>query len=131
MNKEIPIFFAIDNGYIPFLAVTLQSVIENANKNYNYAIRILHTNVKKENIDKIKNIYESEKVSIEFVDLSKEIENYFYEETAAILDLSVGTVKSRLSRARIQLKKILEQDKEPYQSFFVSNEVDKEQDDEL
>ena len=61
----------------------------------------------------------------------KDIENYSYEEIAAILDLSVGTVKSRLSRARIQLKKILEQDKEPYQSFFVSNEVDKEQDDEL
>ena len=51
--REIPIFFAIDDGYIPFLAVTLQSVIENANKNYKYAIRILNTNVKKENVDKI------------------------------------------------------------------------------
>ena len=49
----------------------------------------------------------------------REIEGYSYEEIAAYLHLSVGTVKSRLSRARIQLKKILEQNKEPYQSFFV------------
>ena len=30
MNKKaevIPIFFAVDDGYIPFLAVTLQSIV--------------------------------------------------------------------------------------------------------
>ena len=32
-NKNvIPIFFAIDDGYIPFLAVSLQSLIENSKK---------------------------------------------------------------------------------------------------
>ena len=50
MNKEIPVFFAIDNAYIPFFAVTLQSVIENSSEAYNYIINILHTNVNKENI---------------------------------------------------------------------------------
>lgn len=48
----------------------------------------------------------------------RDLENYSYEEIATILDLSLGTVKSRLSRARGSLKKILEQDKEPYKSFF-------------
>ena len=72
--KEIPIFFAVDDGYLPFLAVTLQSLIENASKNYNYAIKVLYTNVSEENKNKILK-YESENVNIEFVDL-----NYYLEE---------------------------------------------------
>lgn len=71
--KDIPIFFAIDDGYIPFIAVALQSLIENASKDYNYLIKILHTNVQKEHMEQIK-IFESENVSIEFVDLSYYIE---------------------------------------------------------
>ena len=35
-RKEIPIFLATDDNYIPFLAVTLQSMIENASKKYDY-----------------------------------------------------------------------------------------------
>lgn len=48
----------------------------------------------------------------------RDIEDYSYDEIAEILELSLGTVKSRLSRARMALKKILMQNKEPYQSFF-------------
>lgn len=48
----------------------------------------------------------------------RDIEEKAYEEIAEILALSLGTVKSRISRARQALKKILEQDKEPYRSFF-------------
>lgn len=71
--KEIPIFFAIDDGYTPFLAVALQSLIENASKDYKYLIKILHTNVEKEHMQQIKK-FESENVSIEFVDLSYYVE---------------------------------------------------------
>lgn len=69
----IPIFFAIDDAYTPYLAVALQSLIENANKKYKYLIKILHTNVQEEHMKQIKK-YESENVSIEFVDLSYYIE---------------------------------------------------------
>ena len=41
--EVIPIFFAVDDVYSPFLAVTLQSLIENASKNYYYSIKILYT----------------------------------------------------------------------------------------
>ena len=61
--KEIPIFFAIDDQYIPFLAVALKSLIENANKDYKYLIKVLHTNVQEEHMKQIKK-YEDENVNI-------------------------------------------------------------------
>ena len=71
--KEIPIFFAIDDQYIPFLAVALKSLIENANKDYKYLIKVLHTNVQEDHMKQIRK-YENENVNIEFVDLSYYIE---------------------------------------------------------
>lgn len=70
----IPIFFAIDNGYMPFLAVALESLIENSSKQYYYSIKILYTNISEENKKKI-NKYKRENVNIEFVDL-----NYYIEK---------------------------------------------------
>lgn len=89
MNKEIPVFFAVDNGYIPFLSVALRSLIDNTSKENVYAIKILYTNVTEENKIKIKK-YETENISIEFVDLNKQLEeikeklytrNYFSNTT--------------------------------------------------
>lgn len=72
-NKEIPIFFAIDDGYTPFLAVALKSLLVNANKDYNYSIKVLHTNVGEVHKNQIKK-FECENVNVEFVDLSYYIE---------------------------------------------------------
>ncbi len=73
-SKVIPIFFAVDDGYIPFLAVSLESMLENASKDYYYVIKVLYTNISDENKEKILK-YESENAKIEFVDL-----NYYLEE---------------------------------------------------
>ena len=40
LNNEIPIFFAVDDRYIPFLAVSLQSLIDNSSKENHYIIKI-------------------------------------------------------------------------------------------
>ena len=81
MNKNIvPVFMAVDDGYIPFLGVALKAVIENSSKENKYEIKILYTRVSEENQNKIK-AYETENVSIEFVDLSSklhEIEDKLY-----------------------------------------------------
>lgn len=74
MNKEIPVFFAVDNGYIPFLGVALSSLIENTSKENKYAIKVLYTSVTEENKARIKK-YEKENISIEFVDLNKQLED--------------------------------------------------------
>ncbi len=71
--KVIPIFFAIDDKYTPFIAVALKSLIENASKEYNYQIKILHTNVQKKHMEQIKK-FENANVNIEFVDLGYYIE---------------------------------------------------------
>ena len=73
IKKEIPIFTATDDNYVPFVAVTLESMLANASKDYKYTIKILTTSVSDENIAKIKK-YENEDVSIEFVDLKKVLE---------------------------------------------------------
>lgn len=73
-GKEIPIFFAVDDNYMPFLAVSLQSLIANVSGKNHYSIKVLHTNISAENKKKISR-YERENVNIEFVDL-----NYYIEK---------------------------------------------------
>lgn len=64
-----------------------------------------------------------EELSVDYrtIIVLRDIEGYSYEEIALQLELSIGTVKSRLSRARMKLKQVLEQNKEPYRSFFRHN----------
>lgn len=74
-NKEmIPIFFAVDDGYIPFLAVSIQSLADNASSTNYYCIKILYTDISDENKKKIEK-YQSSNIDIEFVDL-----NYYIEK---------------------------------------------------
>ena len=41
MNREIPIFFTIDNNYAPFLAAALNSAIKNSSPDRNYRAIVL------------------------------------------------------------------------------------------
>lgn len=65
-NKEIPIFFTIDDTYAPYISVAINSIIENASKNYNYKIIIIYQKLNKENIKKISSL-EKKNFEIEFV----------------------------------------------------------------
>lgn len=74
LEKEIPIFFAVDDGYSPFLAVALQSLTDNCSDENRYLIKILNTDISSENRRKIAK-YERNNVDIEFVDL-----NYYIQK---------------------------------------------------
>ncbi len=75
MNKEvIPIFFSSDDNYIPFLSVAINSLISNANKEYNYEIIILNSGLSSENIQKISK-YSKENVNIKFEDVRPKIKD--------------------------------------------------------
>ena len=72
-KQEIPVFFAVDDAYIPFLAVTMQSLIENASNENLYVLRVLYTNISDENINKIMK-YAKDNIKIEFVNVQEKLE---------------------------------------------------------
>lgn len=76
MSKKmiIPVFFAVDDGYCPFLAVAIQSLIDNCSPENTYLIKVLNTDISEENKKRISK-YERENVDIEFVDL-----NYYIQK---------------------------------------------------
>lgn len=71
-KMEIPIIFATDDNYVPFLEVTLRSIIANASKKYNYVINVLNTGLNKERTDKVK-LLENDNFKINFCDISDHI----------------------------------------------------------
>lgn len=68
MKPVIPVFFATDNNYAPFVAITLESILENCSKDYFYHFHVLTTDLDKSYEEKLKT-YESEDVKIEFISL--------------------------------------------------------------
>ncbi|MBQ8323426.1 MAG: glycosyltransferase family 8 protein [Clostridia bacterium] len=69
MKKIIPIFFAADENYVPFLGVNLVSMKKYASPEYEYKIHVLYTGELAENAEKIKEM-QTENVTVEFNDIS-------------------------------------------------------------
>ena len=53
-NSDIPIVFSADNFYVPYMAATIQSIMENANHNRKYTFFILHQEITADNIELLK-----------------------------------------------------------------------------
>lgn len=71
-NKEIPIFFAVDDNYAPFLAVALQSIKDNSSKNYNYSVFILNAGLS-EDIKRKLAAMNDKNYSVSFVNVQSEL----------------------------------------------------------
>jgi lipopolysaccharide biosynthesis glycosyltransferase len=72
-SKVIPIFFATDDAYAPLLAVSIRSLLDNADKNYFYRIHILTSSMSNENKKRILALM-SENSRITFDDPGKRLE---------------------------------------------------------
>lgn len=69
IKREIPVFFAVDDSYCPFLAVALQSLTDNSSEENTYFIKVLNTDISAENKRRLAR-YERKNIDIEFVDLN-------------------------------------------------------------
>lgn len=57
-RTAIPVFFTIDDDYAPYLGIALHSLIENASRDYDYDINILHEGLSEEHLRKLKALAE-------------------------------------------------------------------------
>ncbi len=74
MNNSslIPIFFSVDDNYLPFLAVSMRSLIDNASEDYCYRIHILNNGISKERVAPVLAMA-TDNVEIALVDVGHEI----------------------------------------------------------
>jgi lipopolysaccharide biosynthesis glycosyltransferase len=68
----IPIFFAVDDNYAPYLSVTLRSLIENSSNENVYDINILIEELSDRNVKNILTM-QTENVKIKFVSVYLEL----------------------------------------------------------
>lgn len=71
--KEIPIFFAVNDNYAPYLGVAIKSMLENVSKDYFCKIYVLITDLSDDHISKLRKVVaDYELASIDFVDVAAE-----------------------------------------------------------
>ncbi len=72
MKKTVPIFYAADEKYLPYLSVCLTSVKQNAKKGVDYRIYVLHAGVDEAAKEKLTS-FNDEDFTVEFVDVSNDL----------------------------------------------------------
>lgn len=69
-NNDIHVVLACNNNYVPYLAVTIQSIIETASKNREYNVYILHSKITDENCAALLEM-STGNVKVQFMNVSK------------------------------------------------------------
>ena len=72
LKATIPIFFAVDDNYVPFLCVALRSICDNRSQKYEYQINVLIESLSDGHRKAIK-FFECENVKINFIDVRKKL----------------------------------------------------------
>ena len=73
-RNVVPIFFAVDDNYVPYLAVAIRSLSDNASKQYDYSIHILIDKLTEENTRKLSSM-QTDNVRIEFVSVASRLDS--------------------------------------------------------
>lgn len=103
--KTIPIFFASNDKYVPYLDVAILSIIKNASPENNYEITILKTDISDENQTKLLR-HNKENVTIKFYDVKNILEpikkilpDMFHYTLAAYYRLFIETAFPQYEKA--------------------------------
>ncbi len=70
----VPVFFAVDDNYVPYLAVAISSLADNASHSYDYSIHILIDTLSEENKTKL-TAMQTDNISIEFVSVASRLDS--------------------------------------------------------
>ena len=73
IKKEIPLVFALDDNYAPFLSVALRSILDNAADGNFYSVYLLNTHLNSE-VKKKLNEFNCDNMKISFIDVAKRME---------------------------------------------------------
>lgn len=92
-NNIIPIFFAADDKYTPFMMVTIKSITENASSKQQYQMHVLHTNISSENQAAIRRL-ETKNCHISFVNVTESLQKI--EKKITLRDYYTATTYYRL-----------------------------------
>ncbi|MBE6640590.1 MAG: glycosyltransferase family 8 protein [Ruminococcaceae bacterium] len=74
-REIIPIFFAVDDNYAPYLGVCVRSLIHNASKSYDYKIHILIDDLSDENKGRLTSL-QTENATVEFVNVASRLDAF-------------------------------------------------------
>ena len=103
--KTIPIFFASNDTYVPYLDVAILSIVDHASKENKYEITILKSDISEENQAKLKK-HNSDNIKINFFDvkdvlepIKKTLPDMFYYTLAAYYRLFIETAFPQYEKA--------------------------------
>ena len=71
--NTVNLFFACDDGYVPFLSVALTSIRSHRDPARHYAIRVLHTGLSEAAQEKLRSLQEDKGFTLEFPDISRHV----------------------------------------------------------
>lgn len=71
--NDVNLFFSCDNAYFPFLSVTLGSLKENCDPTRDYAVRILHTGLRRDYMQRLHEAFHERWFRIEYIDVSSAV----------------------------------------------------------
>lgn len=105
MKKTVPIFFASNDAYVPYLDVAITSIIENSSKENDYEIIVLKTDISTQNQNKLSR-HNRDNFSIKFYDVKEILEpikntlpDMFYYTLAAYYRLFIETAFPQYDKA--------------------------------
>ena len=105
MNNTIPVFFASNDKYVPYLDVAISSIVENSSKENNYEIIVLKTDISEENQNKLLK-HARDNIAIKFYDVNailepikKQLPDMFYYTLAAYYRLFIETAFPQYDKA--------------------------------
>lgn len=93
--KEVPIFFSTDDNYVPYLVVSIRSLIDTCSTKYMYKIYVLNTGLDAKNIKLLRDM-ETNNVKIKFVDVSAKIKDILGKLQAQLRDYYSPSIYYRL-----------------------------------